>query len=137
MHDRLRPQIGEQTQRRLAVTDVQFVVGELRQGLLRRHPVPSSVARWTEEHRPLIVVDTVHVPAFAIEVRAHFAAEQTGRTRHQDDSPSRFHARRQCSDLLFYWAHLNRRPPQRPCGWVTETNAVKHTHLPQVAFVLD
>ena len=70
----------------LPVAHVDFVMDKSREGRLHPLLVPPRVATRTEEHGALVVVDAVHRPAQIVKVLRHFAADQPGRTSHENFS---------------------------------------------------
>ena len=62
----------------LTVTDVEFVVPETRDEVPQPLLVPTRVARSSEEHGTLVVVESMDLPALASEMQADFGSNEAG-----------------------------------------------------------
>ena len=85
VHDDRGLQLLHERQDAGAVSHVQFVVNEASNLPFESALVPARVALRTEEHRPLVVVQSVDLIPLVSEVRTDLAADQAGRSgyKHQ------------------------------------------------------
>jgi len=79
-------QLANECQHAGPVADIEFMVNKPREGLLQSSLVPSGVALWSKEHRPLIVVETVDLVAQLVgEINANLGTNQPRRTGDEND----------------------------------------------------
>ena len=71
-------ELGDEMQNFFSVTNVELVVLEVLIVLLQPLLIPAGVAARTEEIRPLVVVDTVHLRPLPGEIAHNFGADQAG-----------------------------------------------------------
>ncbi len=62
----------------LSVPDVHLVMSESRQGLLESLLIPASISFGTKQYRPLIIVDSVDIPATLGKIFTDLRADQPG-----------------------------------------------------------
>src|SRR4051794_4756296 len=77
--DHIRPQLSHKPKHSLPVPHVQFMMMEISQLRLQPPLVPPRVARGTEKHGALIVIDAMDFKSSTIKIEANVRSDQSGR----------------------------------------------------------
>jgi hypothetical protein len=71
----------DEAEHRVTITNVELVMRKRFKRLLRARLIPPRVALPTEEHGPLVVVDSMHMHTERVQMLGDLTADQTRRAR--------------------------------------------------------